>query len=73
MGRVSKGVSFSEAEPFEMALWTHAKKQGKFASYVKRLIAEDMKGSAESKSVKVVKEAPIYEARSVDTDISSFV
>lgn len=71
MARVSKGVSFSEIDPYEMTLWEHARKQGKFAKYVKRLIARDMEGGQVSvKRVEVKSVVP--DSRPID-DVSSFV
>lgn len=37
-----KSVAFNTADPYELALITHAGKYGAFSTYVKRLIARDM-------------------------------
>ncbi|UOY92917.1 hypothetical protein MUG87_01865 [Ectobacillus sp. JY-23] len=40
--RLFKNVSFNRKDSFEMQLYHHAKQQGMFAKYVKRLIQRDM-------------------------------
>lgn len=40
--KINKTVSFNPADPFEDRMFAHAKAQGYFATYVKRLIARDM-------------------------------
>ncbi|WP_134682582.1 hypothetical protein [Brevibacillus migulae] len=40
--RKVKSVTFSQADPFECQLLKHANRQGRFATYVKRLIQRDM-------------------------------
>jgi len=37
-----KSVAFQTADPYELALYTHAEKHKYFSTYVKRLIARDM-------------------------------
>lgn len=40
--RISKGVSFNLAEPYEASLLRHSQKQGSFSKYIKRLIGKDL-------------------------------
>ncbi|MFC5773672.1 hypothetical protein [Ectobacillus antri] len=40
--RLFKNVSFNRKDSFEMQMYSHAKQQGMFAKYVKRLIQRDM-------------------------------
>jgi hypothetical protein len=37
-----KSVSFNVADPYEMAMYEHARKHRYFSTYIKRLIARDM-------------------------------
>jgi hypothetical protein len=61
-----RSVPFNFADPYEVKLSNYADKQGRFATYVKRLIQRDMEGgNAETQAV-VAFEAPKEEAFSDD-------
>lgn len=61
MKRKNKSVSFDLTDAYEKQLLEHAEKaeNGKYSKYIKRLIANDMKG---------FKEQPIHATIVVDTE-----
>lgn len=42
MSKKVKSVAFQTADPYELALYTHAMQHKYFSTYIKRLIARDM-------------------------------
>lgn len=51
MSKVVKSVAFQTADPYELALFTHANKNKYFSTYVKRLIARDMEQGNQPKNM----------------------